>query len=160
MEIVSALQNAVAGKVGQEVFDLWFGNQVRLRYNAGTLTVLAPNSFMLDRLKHRLRCEIEAACSAVIGVVPPMEFSVEAAPETAAPVVAMVTAPGAADNHQISIPVRPAFAARRRLASLADFVVGDSNRIAHSAACAGMSRPGMVSPLFIYGPTGCGKTHL
>jgi len=45
--------------------------------------------------------------------------------------------------------------------SFDNFVVGGSNRFAHSAAIAVTNHPGDVyNPLFIYGPPGVGKTHL
>ena len=45
--------------------------------------------------------------------------------------------------------------------SFDNFVVGPSNRFAHSACIAVTNTPGQVyNPLFIYGPPGVGKTHL
>ena len=45
--------------------------------------------------------------------------------------------------------------------SFDNFVVGPSNRFAHSACIAVTNTPGHVyNPLFLYGPPGVGKTHL
>lgn len=45
--------------------------------------------------------------------------------------------------------------------TLDNFVVGVSNRVVHAAATSVIENPGGIyNPLFIYGPTGVGKTHL
>lgn len=44
--------------------------------------------------------------------------------------------------------------------SFNSFVVGPFNELAYSAAQAIIKKPGVYNPLFIYGPTGLGKTHL
>lgn len=48
----------------------------------------------------------------------------------------------------------------RRFARLETFVVSDASRFAHAAALKAAAKPGDVSPLYLFGPTGCGKTHL
>ena len=59
-------------------------------------------------------------------------------------------------------PPRRAPAARDLRYRLAEFVVGESNRIAYTAACtvAEGTAPPRFSPMFLYGPSGVGKTHL
>ncbi len=60
-------------------------------------------------------------------------------------------------------PVRPAAPREkppRKWAELETFVVGDSNKIAATSAEIAARRPGSVTPLFVHGPTGVGKTHL
>ncbi len=58
------------------------------------------------------------------------------------------------DKKSTSMDFNPQF-------SFENFVVGGSNRFAHSAAMAVAKHPGQVyNPLFLYGPPGVGKTHL
>ena len=57
-------------------------------------------------------------------------------------------------NKKTSMDFNPQF-------TFENFVVGGSNRFAHSAAVAVSNAPGMYyNPLFMYGPPGVGKTHL
>ena len=59
---------------------------------------------------------------------------------------------------QAEPPPTPAFS--RKFASLSSFVVGESNRLARFSAEMIARNPGQITPLFIYGPTSVGKTHL
>ena len=65
-DIDSALREAVAGKVGQERFDLWFGESVRLSLSEGSLLVFAADQFRLDRLRSQFRRELTLA-GAIVG---------------------------------------------------------------------------------------------
>jgi chromosomal replication initiator protein len=53
-----------------------------------------------------------------------------------------------------------AAASQRPFATLEGFVVGASNRMAFAAVELAATRPGEMSPLFLHGPSGVGKTHL
>lgn len=44
--------------------------------------------------------------------------------------------------------------------TLADFIPGGCNQLAHTAASMVCQNPGIASPLFLFGSTGVGKTHL
>ncbi len=67
-------------------------------------------------------------------------------------------APACQVAKQAEPPPTPAFS--RKFASLSSFVVGESNRLAKYSAEMVARNPGQITPLFIYGPTSVGKTHL
>ncbi|QEG40549.1 Chromosomal replication initiator protein DnaA [Roseimaritima ulvae] len=53
-----------------------------------------------------------------------------------------------------------AAATTRWAMSLSRFVVGESNELAHTATRMIVEQPGSASPVFFWGPSGTGKTHL
>ncbi|MHB1037504.1 MAG: chromosomal replication initiator protein DnaA [Pirellulales bacterium] len=158
-EIVSALLVSLADKVGKERFELWFGAQTRLRFENGTLMVGAPNRFFSDWLRSNFRKDVETACLETLGQAVAVEFYVHG--ETAE--TPAKTAPVKDSVATILLP-KPAATSggfsRRPFAHLDSFVVGHSNRLAHTSAQMVAQRLGSYSPLLVHGPTGVGKTHL
>jgi chromosomal replication initiator protein len=181
-EIVSAVRLALADKVGQERFDLWFGAAVRLDYNGSALRIGAPSQFFLEWIRANFRRHVEDACCAVLGHCPSLEFHLDAgstsdspasennqepmqpteskAPSRSAPRVA-AHPPAAEDPHGRRQPDHAAAAPpRRRFASLETFVAGETNRLAVASAEMVVRQPGQLTPLMFHGPTSVGKTHL
>lgn len=175
-EIVSTLRIALADKVGQDRFDLWFGAGTRLDYDGRALRVGAPNRFFLEWIRSNLRRDIEAACSEVFGTCPVIEFLLDA---TTPPGDgnAMQSAPSNSRSNRVlpsrrlpavapaavsatPLPSQPTAPERRRFASLETFVSGESNRLAITSAEMVVRQPGQHTPLMLYGPTSVGKTHL
>jgi len=74
-EIVSTLRVALAGKVGQERFDLWFGAGTRLDYDGRALRIAAPNRFFLEWIRANFRRHIETACCDVFGACRRLNFT-------------------------------------------------------------------------------------
>jgi len=60
---------------------------------------------------------------------------------------------------QVEPSPTPAFSPRK-FASLSSFVVGTNNRLAMYSAEMVARNPGQITPLYLYGPTSVGKTHL
>lgn len=159
MEIVSALRERLAHKVGKDRYDLWFGPTTNLAFSNGTLLVESASLFVQDLLRSQFRHELEASCREALGCALPVEFRVDAAlgmgaqaKSELAPLVELAPPAPAVET--------PAPKNRRRFESLTSFVVGPSNSVAHKSAQIVAESPGQLTPLFIHGPTGVGKTHL
>ncbi len=178
MEIVSAVHRALAGKVGQDRYLVWFGRGVRMEPCGTTLRIAAADTFRLDYLRRAFHADL-AEAARIAGNLLNLEFIVDPAagatetltsPVPAAP--QKPAAPQAAAEH--ARPVASGARAngkhaeeepkhkqlRRQFASLADFLASEPNRVALSAAQTAATRPGTYSPLTLVGPPGCGKTHL
>jgi len=180
MDVVAAVLSQLRKSLGQDRFDLWIGNAEGWSFTGGRLEVIAASSFALDRLRQQLGGEIRQACREVLGEMPAITFSIGAPRKDAQP-PGDLPAAGAGEPKPTGFKVvrssgqreeaLPAASRRSRgqiskatsgrsYLQLGQFAVGDGNRLAHASACDVVKRPGSVSPVVLFGPTGTGKTHL
>jgi len=182
MDVVSQLRQAVVDRVGQERTDLWLRGGEALRLEGDVLVVGAADEFTIDRIRRNFCGELLAAAEQALGRRPEIRFKLDnalkrrAGKQYAVDVNQRFLDFGDDEDranehgHQAAHPpvttahcvqrVEHAPRAGRRFAKLETFVVGASNRLAHAAALKAVAQPGAASPLYLFGPTGCGKTHL
>jgi chromosomal replication initiator protein len=141
---------------------------------SGTLYLDVPNELTASQLNKRLRAPIMEALARVDAEPAASAFRVVVNPELVdAQLTAPITLPTAQQAHVSAVrsvsdePSEPAAPPSRndtRLNpkySFDNFVIGQSNRFAHAAAVAVAEAPAKAyNPLFIYGDSGLGKTHL
>ncbi len=181
-----ALTQTLERLIGERQFDHWFRGKARLAVETDSLVVYAANPFLQKWLQKQHRVALAEVARSVIGQAARVRFEVDATLAVPAPpagtldrgVPGMPATPPAigessekplAENAGVPEPAprrteppkpepqRPG----RRFADLADFCVGDCNRMAVTAVRQACDRPnGSGGPLFIYGPVGAGKTHL
>ncbi|MCU1676908.1 MAG: chromosomal replication initiator protein DnaA [Frankiales bacterium] len=130
-----------------------------------TALLAAPNDFAKEVLDSRLRPLITAALSRQLGRDIRVAVTVEPQPPTSSggsvPAEPSEPPPPAPQLFERE-PVRVVEPARLNEKYTFDtFVIGASNRFAHAAAVAVAEAPAKAyNPLFIYGESGLGKTHL
>ena len=133
-----------------------------------SLLVAAPNSFAKDVLESRLRPVINEVLTRELGspanIAVMVDESIELADLPEPVVTVEVTRPGtgreSAGPVRTSPPVDSSSQLNERY-TFETFVTGESNRFARAAAIAVAEAPAKAyNPLFIYGDSGLGKTHL
>ncbi len=126
------------------------------------LLVAAPNGFAKDVLESRLKVALNDALSAKLGerinIAVTIDESLDV-PTTEEEVEPESPRAGTGRQETQSKPQESAQLNSRYI--FETFVIGASNRFAHAAAVAVAEAPAKAyNPLFIYGESGLGKTHL
>ncbi len=159
--LAAAVWKTAAGRLKthhRELFLRWFAQIAPLRIEKKNQLVLGVASdFYIEWVESNYRDILDDALkgldgtdySWVLEVVPDLP------PEAAKPEVP-VSEPAA---EPASTPV-PAAGGMPAQATFENFVIGDANRFAVMTAKATVTSPGLYNPLFLYGASGVGKTHL
>jgi chromosomal replication initiator protein len=155
---------AIRRQVTSDSFERFFGRLRYAEFEGGLLRLHIEDPFLRDWIDDNYRSLLEAQVSEVAGDAVRIEIRVAApvAPEpTPAPAPPVVDATessrfggGTEATDFPELPLNPHY-------TFETFVVGPSNQFVH-AACESVARnPARAyNPLFIYGGTGLGKTHL
>lgn len=146
--------------VGDKVYESWFSNLEPAGSDDETMRLSADGEFtaiwIRDNYMDVLSNQISLAASHNMKVE---IVAREESPQSEDRIEAPRTAPRRISTPKPSVsPIPPSINPRNTFES---FVVGESNRFAHAAALAVAQNIGVAfNPLFIYGATGLGKTHL
>ena len=138
-----AIRTELRSKLGESAYAIWIA-PLEVRAFEGTMLLLAAPQETRAWVAKRFGRTLESCARAVLGV--DVQVAVEGAGggqrEPAADV----------DNPVESLNPRYSFD---------QFIIGDSNRLAHAAALVAAELPGQAyNPLFLHAPPGLGKTHL
>jgi chromosomal replication initiator protein len=145
----SEVSGRLRGALNETTYRTWFGHVEGLELNDDEFVLAVPNDFTRDWIEGHFIGLIRAAVGDATGTERQVQLEVREAPGEPAP--ALVEAHrretlGAGLNSKYTFD---------------SFVFGSSNRFAHAAALAVAEAPAQAyNPLFIYGGTGLGKTHL
>lgn len=169
MEPVSLLQNnektadlwkkvcAVLGReLSERSFKTWFEPVIILAATPEAITLGVPDSYYGKWLEDHYQNLILSATEEVLGQPSKIVYQVIEQPK--APVsVPVLPPPSGLPAKEKEEP----FPGLNENYTFDSFVIGPGNRFAHAASVAICDAPArQYNPLFVYGPTGLGKTHL
>lgn len=142
-------------------YDNWITQIVQLGHDGSTLTLGVPNYFVRDWIVLYYADLVRRAVHSVAGEPVAIEFVIDESRKSGAQPPVSGSPP---QDEQVVIAEVEAANGRTKLSdrfTFENFVVGPSNQLAAAAAAAVADNPGkQYNPLFIYGGTGLGKTHL
>jgi len=147
MDRWNELQPLLRQMLGEEEYATWIDPLRPVAGDERSLTLASDNSIVTDWVRDHLLRDIETVARGHFGAAYRVEIAASSGGSAKRSSVA-AAAPFA--TH----PIHPGFTFDR-------FVVGPSNQFATAAAEAVADRPGQAyNPLYIYGGSGLGKTHL
>lgn len=151
--------------IGDEAFDAAFGDVLPYGLQDGVLRLRVPSEAYFLMLEQRYGPEFQKALSKVYGSLRDLQWlypdnSLPQPKTVAQPEISPAAAPASGNN-----PAKPKARFNPNLSpiyNLDEYCRSDCNKVAWEIVNAIAERPGQhtFNPLYIFGPTGCGKTHL
>ena len=136
--------------LNDKTYRTWFSDTEGLDLSDESFVLAVPNDFTREWIESHFLGLIDAAVRDATGEERRIDFSVRHAETDRSDVDA-----------QLQVDEPPRVEGLNEKYTFDSFVIGSSNRFAHAAALAVAEAPAQAyNPLFIYGGTGLGKTHL
>jgi chromosomal replication initiator protein len=159
------------GSLNETTYGTWFGEargvSLDTSHDGGRFVLGVPNDFSRNWIEGHFLSLISAAIRDVTGAERRVELAVVDGPPPADPAPETLLDSEPADLALGLVERLPTRSSRPESGgfnskyTFDSFVIGSSNRFAHAAALAVAEAPAQAyNPLFIYGGTGLGKTHL
>lgn len=141
-------------------YDTWFKDTKLYKLDGGTATIIVPLALHKKHLEENYIDDIEETFNSITGTNFNFKFILENEINEISDnneVVIIGTS-----NENMGVPHQTSASANLNSEYTFDsFIVGNSNRFAFTAARAVAEKPGKAyNPLFLYGKSGLGKTHL
>jgi len=147
----------VRDQISETEFRTWFKQVKPLGISEGVFQLGVPHSFARDWIRNHFGEVLEQALRELGAPSPKVGFQVVAFNASEQP--DMFSQP-ATSNGAAQAPARERLKLNPKYV-FANFVVGPNNNLSHAAAIAVAEAPGRAyNPLFVYGDSGLGKTHL
>jgi chromosomal replication initiator protein len=145
------------GALNEKTFRNWFSEVGGISVDDDAFVLAVPNDFTREWIEGHFVELIRAAIKDATGTERRLQLTVE----PPRPLPSAVTPLLVADDAPVPSLPRPDTSGINPKYTFDSFVIGSSNRFAHAAALAVAEAPAQAyNPLFIYGHTGLGKTHL
>jgi chromosomal replication initiator protein len=162
----------IKDNITSQVFNTWFKPISAIKYENHVLTVKVPSQFFCEWIEEHYYPLLQKTILKIMGDTAKLEYQVviddnhESLQQRTMKLPAFRNPPPSNQNQlpfAVSNPVVqdfPSYLNNRY--TFNNFINGDSNQLAYSAAMAVADNPGKTryNPLFIYGGSGLGKTHL
>ncbi|MDB4907066.1 MAG: chromosomal replication initiator protein DnaA [Gemmatimonadetes bacterium] len=154
----SRLLERARQELPEQTFRTWLEPTAPLSLEGSTLIIGAPDQFAADWNESKHSEMLSQLAPVALGQPISVVFRVNEERKTRPQMDLFVAPPAQAEKRHPSAIEAPPLSDRY---TFDYFVIGKSNELAAAAAHAAAQAPGKVyNPLFIYGDTGLGKTHL